>query len=236
MVSVIILAAGSSARMNGVNKQLAKIGGIPVFVMSALAFENCQNVGEIIIAAPIDDCRQFEEIARSFGVSKLSCVVGGGSSRFMSMKNALERVDPKADFIAFHDGARPLITAEDIGRVFADAEKYNAAIAAVPAVDTVKSVSDGGFIEDTPDRSTLFYAQTPQVFRKELFLSCIERLGKRAENVTDDSRILELCGEQVKITEISGCNMKITRPEDLPAAQAIYSIRKNSGNLTEVIL
>ena len=214
--------------MNGINKQLAEIGGVPVFVLSALAFEGCKDVGEIIIAAPTGECRRFEEMARSYGVSKLSCVTEGGDSRFRSMKNALEKVSPNSEFIAFHDGARPLITAEDIGKVFADAEKYNAAIAAVHAVDTVKTVS-GGFIETTPDRSSLFYAQTPQVFRKELFLSCLERLGGQAENVTDDSQILELCGENVKITEISGCNMKITRPDDLTAAQAVYNSRKTFG-------
>lgn len=226
MVSVIILAAGSSLRMNGVNKQLAKIGDIPVFVMSALAFEGCKSVGEIIITAPSEDCARFEKLAKNFGVEKLSHVVEGGNSRFRSMKNALERVSPKADFVAFHDGARPLITPKDIERVFADAEKYNAAIAAIPAVDTVKAAGNNGFIKETPPRSSLFYAQTPQVFRKDLFLSCLERLGEKAENVTDDSRILELCGESVKITEISGCNIKITRPEDLPAVQAIYDNRK----------
>lgn len=212
--------------MNGVNKQLAEIGGMPVFVISALAFENCKNVGEIIIAAPSGECSRFEELAKNHGVSKLSRVTEGGSSRFQSMKNALEAVSPSAGFIAFHDGARPLITPEDIDKVLADAEEYGAAIAAVSAIDTVK-VSAGGFIEDTPDRSALFYAQTPQVFRKELFLDCLERLGGRAENITDDSQILELCGEHVKITELSGCNMKITRPEDLIAARAIYSIRNS---------
>ena len=212
--------------MGGINKQLAKIGGIPVCIMSALAFEGCDKVGEIIIAAPPGECARYEDLAKEYGVNKLSCVVEGGNSRFSSMKNALERVSPKADFVAFHDGARPLITPENIEKVFADAEKYNAAIAAIPAVDTVKSAGSGGFVESTPPRSKLFYAQTPQAFRKDLFLKCLEKLGDKAENVTDDSRVLELCGEFVKLTEISGCNMKITRPEDLPAAQAIFDYRK----------
>lgn len=230
MVSVIILAAGNSSRMGGINKQLAKIDGIPVFIMSALAFEKCAKVGEIIIAAPKDDCGKFEKLAKNFGVEKLSCVTEGGNSRFQSMKNALDKVSPSAEFIAFHDGARPLITAESIEKVLGDAEKYGAALAAVPAVDTVK-VAANGFVGETPQRNTLFYAQTPQVFGKELFLSCIERLGERAENITDDSQILELCGESVKITEITDCNMKITRSDDLYAAQAIYSGRKTVRNI-----
>ena len=132
MVSVIIVAAGSSTRMNGVNKQLEKIGETPVFVMSALKFERSKKVGEIIIAAPADDTARFEKLARNFGVTKLAAVVAGGDSRMRSVRNALAAVSSKADFIAIHDGARPLIETEDIDRVISDAEKYNAAIAAAP--------------------------------------------------------------------------------------------------------
>lgn len=225
-ISVIIVAAGSSTRMNGVNKQLEKIGDTPVFVMSALRFEHSQKVGEIIIAAPADDVPRFEKLARNFGVTKLSAVVAGGDTRAGSVRNALDAVSPKADYIAIHDGARPLIETPEIERVFADAEKYNAAIAAVPATDTVKSVGSNGFIEETPQRGKLYYAQTPQVFKKSLYMSCLEKLGAQAENVTDDSSILELCGEYVRITEINCCNMKITRPDDLAAAEAVFGNRR----------
>ncbi len=225
-VSVIIVAAGSSTRMNGVNKQLEKIGDTPVFVMSALKFERSERVGEIIIAAPEEEVLRYEKLARNFGVSKLAAVVAGGDTRAKSVRNALDAVSPKADYIAVHDGARPLISTEEIERVFADAEKYNAAIAAVPATDTVKSVGGNGFIEETPQRGKLYYAQTPQVFKKTLYMSCLEKLGAQADSVTDDSSILELCGEYVRITEINGCNMKITRPDDLAAAEAIYNNRK----------
>ncbi len=222
MVSAIILAAGSSTRMDGVNKQLEKIADTPVFVMSALKFERSEKVGEIIITAPEEDVSRYEKFAQNFGVEKLSAVVAGGETRFRSVMNALEKVSPKADFIAIHDGARPLIGTEDIERVFADAEKYNAAIAATPVTDTIKVVGSNGFVEETVPRAKLYAAQTPQVFRKKLFLACVEKLGKTAENVTDDSSILEQCGEYVRITEISGSNLKITRPDDLVAAAAIH--------------
>lgn len=222
MVSAIIVAAGSSTRMNGVNKQLEEIGGTPVFVMSALKFDRSDKVGEIIIAAPKNDTERFERLAREFGVSKLAAVISGGETRMQSVRNCLEAVSPKSDYIAIHDGARPLIGTDDIERVFADAEKYGASIAAVPAVDTIKEVSDG-FIASTPPRDGLYYAQTPQVFRKELYLSCLEKLDSAlADKVTDDASLLEMCGERVRITEISGGNIKITRPEDLIAAEALY--------------
>lgn len=232
MVSVIIVAAGSSSRMNGVNKQLEKIGDIPVFVMSALKFDKSDKVGEILIAAPEDDVQRYEKLARNFGVEKLAAVVAGGDTRMGSVRRCLDKVSPKADYIAVHDGARPLIEPEDIERVFADAEKYNAAIAAVPAVDTIKTVGSNGFIESTPPRGKLFYAQTPQVFLKKLYLSCLEKADKTALlSITDDSSILELCGEYVKITEIEGCNMKITHPEDLAAAEAIYLSKRTVKNV-----
>ena len=228
MISVIIVAAGSSTRMEGVNKQLEKIGDIPVFVMSALKFERSEKVCEIVIAAPENEVSRYEKLARDYGISKLSAVVAGGDTRFKSVRNALEAASPETEFIAIHDGARPLIGTEDIERVFADAEKYNAAIAAAPATDTIKAVSDDGFIEETIPRGKLCCAQTPQVFRKKLYLSCLEKLGSRAESVTDDSSILEMCGEPVRITEIKSNNLKITRPEDLYAAAAIYRRRMDN--------
>ena len=136
MVSVIIVAAGASVRMEGVNKQLAKIGDTPVFVMSALKFERSEKVGEIIIAAPADEVARYEKLARNFGVTKLKAVTAGGETRMLSVKNALESVSARADFIAVHDGARPLISTEDIDRVLSDAERYDAAIAAAPSSDT----------------------------------------------------------------------------------------------------
>lgn len=224
MFSVIILAAGASLRMSGVNKQLSEIGGVPVFIMSALKFDRCEKTAEIIIAAPEEFCEKYRELAVRFGVKKLKCVVCGGKTRFESVKNALSAVSKTCGFIAVHDGARPLIDTADIERVFADAEKFGAAIAACRAVDTVKVVDESGFIVKTPPREKLFYAQTPQAFRRDLFEKCAEKLGEN--EVTDDASVLELCGERVKITEISSCNMKITRLDDLAAARAVFESRE----------
>ncbi len=226
MFSAIILAAGCSSRMQGVNKQLATIADIPVFVMSALNFNASEQVAEIILATPEQDVRHYENLARSFGVTKLKAVVAGGRTRFLSVKNALSQVSDGCSHIAIHDGARPLIQTADIDRVLADAAKYNAAIAAAPANDTVKITGSSGFIESTPPRERLYYAQTPQAFSKALYLECVQKLGEAAENLTDDSALIEKCGGFVRITEVTACNMKITRPEDLAAAEAVYRSRR----------
>lgn len=222
MFSVIILAAGASLRMGGVNKQLSEIGGVPVFIMSALKFDKSEKTAEIIIAAPEEYCEKYRELADKFGVKKLKCVVCGGKTRFESVKNALKYAGN--EYIAVHDGARPLIDTSDIERVFADAEKFGAAIAACRAVDTVKIVDENGFIVRTPPRENLWYAQTPQAFRRDLFEKCAEKIGEN--EVTDDASVLEICGERVKITEITSCNMKITRPDDLAAARAVFESRE----------
>lgn len=231
MFSAIILAAGGSTRMKGTNKQLAKINDTPVFVMSALAFQHSEMVKEIIIAAPEEECSRYEKMARNFGIDKLKTAVSGGATRFLSVKNALEQVSKDCTHIAIHDGARPLISTVDIDRVLADAVKYDAAIAASPAVDTVKKVGANGFIESTPARDKLYYAQTPQAFSKKLYLDCVAKLGSAAETLTDDSALVEQCGGYVRITEVTACNMKITRPEDLAAANAIYTNRNTVKRL-----
>lgn len=155
---------------------------------------------------------------RSHLVTKLKAVTAGGATRFLSVKNALPKCS--CEFIAVHDGARPLISTEDIDRVLTDAANYGASIAAAPVTDTIK-ICAGNLVDSTPDRDTLYAAQTPQAFRRELYLSCVDRLGTRAESLTDDSALLEACGEEVHITAVTACNMKVTRPQDLAIAAAV---------------
>ena len=216
MFSALILAGGSASRMNGINKQLTLLDGVPVVIRSALAFQRSAKVSEMILAVPAGQEERYRSLCQEYGVDKLRAVTAGGSTRALSVKRALEQVSPECGYI----GARPLIPTEDIDRVLSDAVEFGGAIAAAPVTDTIKQCS-GGFVGSTPDRSALYAAQTPQAFRKELYLSCLERLGSRAESLTDDSSLLELCGEQVHITPVTACNMKITRPQDIAIAEAV---------------
>lgn len=218
MFSAIILAGGSSTRMNGVNKQLAALEGIPVVVRSALAFEHSALVDEIILAAPQGEEQDYYSLLREYFVTKLKTVITGGRTRALSVISALGECT--CEYIAIHDGARPLISTEDIDRVLNDTMNYGASIAAAPVTDTIKKCSNG-IIENTLDRDMLYAAQTPQAFRRELYLSCVERLGSRADELTDDSSLLEACGEEVHITPVTACNMKVTRPQDLAIAAAV---------------
>lgn len=219
MFSAIILAGGSFSRMNGTNKQLAVLEGIPVVVRSALAFEHSALVDEIIVAAPKGQEQYFNSLLRTHLVTKLKSVTAGGAARALSVKNAL--AECSGEYIAIHDGARPLITTADIDRVLNDALNYGAAIAAAPVTDTIKRSNGNNTVVATVDRETLFAAQTPQAFKKELYVECMDKLAAEIDSVTDDSTLLEKCGEEVHITPITACNMKITRPQDLEIAAAL---------------
>lgn len=220
MFSAIVLAGGNSTRMGGINKQTALLNDIPVIIHSLAAFEKSSLTSEIILVVPNGGIEEFSALCRKYSLNKLKAAVCGGSTRFLSVKNALARVSERCEYIAVHDGARPLISAEDIDRVLQNAVKFGASIAAAPVNDTIK-ICGGEFIEKTADRSRLFAAQTPQAFNKKIYLECVEKLGEQAEKLTDDSQLFELCGHKVHITEITAANLKITRRQDLAIARAL---------------
>lgn len=213
--TAIILAAGAASRMQGTDKQLLAVKGIPVIIRSALNFQNTSIVSEIIIAAKAELCGEIAELCRNAGITKLKTVCAGGSTRSESAEKAFSHVG-KTDVALIHDGARPFASPETITAVAEAAYENGGAIAAMPVTDTIKSVNDG-FIDSTPDRSTLYAAQTPQGFRTELYRQMLEQGG----DFTDDSQMAEAMGIKVKIVSGSYDNIKITTPEDIARAEII---------------
>ena len=211
--SAIILAAGSSTRMNGANKQFLELGGIPVLIRSALNFEHCPEVGEIIIAAKADDVREIISLCAKYGISKLKTVCTGGTDRAESAKIAFGSVG-EAEYVAVHDGARPFSEPALISGVISAAGETGAAIAAIPVTDTIKTAENGS-VTATPPRSSLFAAQTPQVFKKDLY----EKMCETGGEVTDDAGLAERLGIRVKIAAGSPKNIKITTPADVPLGE-----------------
>lgn len=225
--SVIIVAAGSSTRMQGTNKQLAEVGGIPVIVRSMLAFEKCESVSEIIVVTREASIETFKALAAEYSVSKLSCVVPGGSTRQESVINGLRRISDSTSMIAVHDGARPLVTPENIERTIADARVFSGAVLGVPVKDTIKVVSDG-LITDTPPRSSLYITQTPQVFKRSVYMRAVEFSQRNYLDFTDDCQMAEAIGVKVCMTTGDYKNIKITTPEDIAVAEAILG--EQGGN------
>ena len=223
--SVIIVAAGSSSRMNGENKQFADLGGIPVIGRTMLAFEQCESTVEIIVVTKADDIEAIKYIAEKNGITKLSHVVAGGKTRQESVICGLNVLSKETKMIAVHDGARPLVSHILIEKTITDARVFGGATLGVPVKDTIKVVSDG-LIVDTPHRKTLFAVQTPQVFKKKLYFEGINFAKDHDLDFTDDCQLVEATGVKVYLTSGDYRNIKITTPEDILIARALLE-----GNL-----
>lgn len=224
-VSSIIACGGSSTRMNGVNKQFAEIGGVPVCVRSMMIFEEIDEVTEIIVSAREQDIPEIERLAREYGATKFKCAVKGGETRQKSVFAAFMQTDKSTRYIAVHDGARPFADAEKIKKCIRDASVFGGAALGVPVKDTIKTVS-GDLIVDTPDRSSLYAIQTPQIFRRDIYVKGVNFALDHELDFTDDCQLAEAVGVKVCVTSSDHGNIKITTPEDIFIGEAIWKSKK----------
>ncbi len=223
--AAIIVAGGSSQRMKGINKLLHPILGIPVIARTLMAYENCTSIGGIYIACRKEDMSDIQSICDRYGIIKLKAIVEGGATRSQSVKNAFDAVDRNFEQVAIADGARPLITPLLIDKVLEEAMRCGAALCALPVTDTIKIADDDRFICSTPERSKLWAAQTPQIFKRELYAAALEKGG----DFTDDCALVESVGAKVKIVEGDPNNIKITHPIDIIIAEALIKEAKNEN-------
>lgn len=223
-VSAVIVAAGSSRRMGGINKLLLDLDGKTVLERTVEEFQKNPDINEIILTARQEDIKEYKALLSKF--KKVKNIVVGGETRQKSVANGIAACDDNCTLLAIHDGARPLVTQQIISETVAAAKEYGAASCAVPVKDTIKIIDDNSFITDTPERSTLRAVHTPQCFDKKLYCACVEKLGEKAKDMTDDCRLAELCGVKVKLTDSSYTNIKITTAEDIPFAISILKERE----------
>lgn len=224
-VTAVIVAAGNSTRMGGVNKQFLLIDGVPVLIRTLLSFSQSDMIDEIIVAAREEDIPKMFAMIKDYKVLKVTDIVKGGKTRQESVFNAIRRSSPLSEYFAIHDGARPLVTEKIIEDTVREAFSTGAAATGVRVKDTVKVVNENGFITATPDRNYLWAVHTPQVFERRLYLSAIDNV-LNSEMFTDDCKLLEEYGAEVKMVEGSYENIKITTPEDTDIAQAILYRRE----------
>jgi len=218
MVSVIIAGAGNSARMEGVNKQFAPIGGVPLIIKSALCFKDIPKVSEIIIAARREDTEQLAGMLREYRVKAI--LTEGGKTRQESVINAFKKANPKTHFIAVHEWASPFVPADAVIECIEDASVFGAAALGVPVKDTIKA-ADGGFVTDTLDRTLLYIIQTPQIFRRDIYVRGINYALEHGLDFTDDCQLAEAVGAPVRVTPSVYSNLKITTIDDLLTARAM---------------
>lgn len=230
-VAAIIPAAGIGRRMGmGRNKAFLPLQGKPVLVHTLDVLRQCSIIDEIVVAVGEDDLDWCRTELRHL-ISAARCqFVTGGSTRQESVHRCLLAADSSTDVFVVHDAARPLVTPEIVQSVILAASDTGAAVCAVPAKDTVRISHDGEFFSCTPDRSSVWLVQTPQVFSAELLRAAHQLAAERRFVGTDDAYLVEQLGRRVAVAHGSYENLKITTREDLALAEAILEYRKGDGN------
>lgn len=226
--TAIVLAAGSGKRMGTkVHKQYLLMGGKPVLYYSLRAFEDSRRIDEIILvcgAGEEEYCRQ--EIVEKYGLSKVCKIISGGAERYNSVWNGLR--ETKDGYVYIHDGARPFVDGEMIERAYECVSEYHACVAGMPSKDTVKIADPDNVVAETPDRSSVWIVQTPQVFDTALIRKAYAMLMEKEQiTVTDDAMVVEqMIGYPIRLFYGSYENIKITTPEDLEIA-GVFLKRKS---------
>lgn len=229
--SAMILAAGAGQRFSNVSgaKQNRELCGIPVIVRTLTAFEECSLIDEIVLVCREEDLPVYETFTEKYGFKKIAKVIAGGKERMDSALAGVDSVSDKSKFIAVHDGARCLVTPEQIEKVLRAAYEKGAAAAGHPSIDTVKYSEDGIHIGETVDRSKVWLIGTPQVFMANMYRAAIYMTKKDGASVTDDCMMAERLGFKIKLVDIGCENIKITNPEDIYIAEGILKKREEMG-------
>ena len=223
MTSAIIVAAGSGTRM-GFDKLLASLGGAPVILHTLRAFQTCPEVDEIVVVASPDRQEVIQRLADDAGLTKLRAFVPGGAERHLSVWAGIQALAAECDYVAVHDGARPLIHPSQISRCLAKARETGAAASARPVSETLKRADAAARVCGSVDRAGLWIMETPQVFARPLLVQAYEAVLREGVLVTDEVSALERLGHPVWLVDNPTPNPKITWPPDLAVAERLLPV------------
>ena len=231
MNSVVIVSAGRGSRMKAdINKQFLKLKGKEVIAHTIDKFYNNTNIDEIVVVVKEDEADFFRRnIIDKYGYKNIK-IAFGGKERQDSVFNGLKAVNERCDIVLIHDGARPFVTDEIIKNSIECAKKNKCVIVGVPVKDTIKIIIKDNEVCDTPNRSTLWSIQTPQVFEYLSIIKAHKIAKEKSYYGTDDSMLMEYLGYNVKVIEGSYNNIKITTPEDLKIGEEILNENKKEIN------
>ena len=227
MISCIVLAAGVGRRMNcNDNKVFIPIGSKSLIQWTLGNVSKVSSIDEIIIVVGEHEVERMKTEVKALDYNGSIQIVVGGKERQDSVANGLAAVTDEATIVLVHDGARPLGSAELFDAVIAGATEYGAAVAAVPATDTVKRVDANGAVIETLNRSELYNMQTPQGFQKELFQKAHQYAKDTDYMGTDDVSLVEHLGELVYIVRGDYKNIKVTTPNDIVMAKTYLGVKE----------
>lgn len=223
-VTAVVPAAGLGHRVGGaVPKQFRLLRGVPILTRTLLNLTTSGLVDRLILVVPPgteDWCQK--EIIVPYSLPSIIEIVPGGAERQESVFLGLQKVTLGTELVVIHDAVRPFVSCDLLQRTIEAARSFRAAVAAVPAVETVKVVEDG-FIRESPSRDNLWIAQTPQTFQRDLILEGVRRAMADGVQGTDDAMLVERLGVPVRVVVSYPENIKITTPEDLERAEQILS-------------
>lgn len=220
-VAVLVPAAGQGTRLGGRRKQFRTLGGQPLLVQTLLAFERHPVVDHLVVAAPSDHVRETSDALQEAGLTKLTAVVSGGASRQDSVRLALRAVPAAVEVVLVHDAVRPFIASDAIAAVVEAVRTHGAAALATPVADTLRKAADDVF-GDTVPRSHLFRMQTPQGCRRTMFEAAHRQAVRDGLVATDDVKLVQHLGREVRVVRGSTRNFKITTPDDWELAQQLW--------------
>lgn len=234
-VAAVIVSAGKSQRMNGVDKQFLKLYGKPVIAYVMDTFLACKDINLIMLVVPDGSTDAYRDwLDKYYGFYKDIVVTAGGSERQYSVLNGLKALPEDIDLVVIHDGARPMVTPELIEDSIEAASKFGAAVAAVPVKDTVKQSDGQHFVERTLSRETLWSIQTPQSFKYDIIMQAHTLAMEQGYLGTDDAVLAERAGYRVKLFMGDYENIKITTPDDVPVAETLLAQRHYESHVDSV--
>lgn len=223
-VRLLIPAAGQGARLGAQTpKALAPLAGEPLLVRTLRRLAPTGLVDDAVIVTPASHAGEIERVVVEAFPDAGMTFVSGGTERQHSVMRGLDALDEPVEIVAIHDAARPFVVSETVLRAVEAARECGAATVAVPSTDTILVGDADGFLVDTPDRSTLWACQTPQVFRVDLIREAHARAVREGWAVTDDATLVRRLGARVRLVRGSPLNLKVTTPEDYALAEAILA-------------
>ena len=227
--TAIIPAAGTSQRMGGENKLFMNLAGAPVLMRTLCAIDRAELVDEMVIAAQEELLLEVADLCSRCGLHKPVRVIRGGRTRTESVLAAALEANPKAELLAVHDGARPLVRPEDFDEMIRLGCKTYAVAPALPVSDTIKVADMSGLVRSTPERKSLYALQTPQVFQANLLRAALQSALTCGAELTDDCAAVERLGKEVYLAPGNPENIKITTPLDMTVAEGILKHREAQG-------
>ena len=223
--AAVLVAAGSATRMEGIDKVMAPIGGEPMLLRAARAFQENPYISQIVIVTREELLEQVFRLCLDAGLDKVTKMVTGGETRTESVLCGLNVLGKDVKLAAVHDAARPLVSQQVITDAVLKASEVGAAAPAIPVKDTIKQADKYRVVVKTPPRDELCAVQTPQVFDLDFIRCALYQAVQEGWSLTDDCMAAEKLGMKVHLTAGSEENFKVTTPLDLRLANLLWEAR-----------